>query len=141
MGNQGLQVFDFGKHNYTFSKKNAESGFTLKLKAQTFGDEDQYAILEERIVDNQITLDEVVQFQQVLDARVSRLLSARPEDLFDVETASQTAMTLETPTAYVACAGCGQQVLKERAVVSLGKNYCVPCCQALETPKAGQSLH
>jgi len=141
LGNQCLKVLDFGKHNYTFSARDADEGFTLRLKGLSYGDEHDYEILEGKIVRSQISLDEVVRFQELLDGRVKKLLSSHPEDLFDVVDASQTVQTMETPAAYLSCAGCGQQVLKEHAVELEGKCYCAPCHQLIHRSKAGQSLH
>jgi hypothetical protein len=82
----------------------------------------------------------VVKFQELLDRRVLKLLSFRPEDLSDVVDAGKTLHSMETPAAYLSCAGCGQQVLREHAVEFKGKRYCAPCLQSIERPKAGQSL-
>ncbi len=141
LGNQCLKVLDFGKHNYTFSRINSHDGFMLRLKGLTYGDEHEYEILEEKIVHGQISLDEVVRFQELLDGRVLKLLSSCPEDIFDVVEASRTVQTVETPAAYQSCAGCGQQVLKEHAVGFQGRLYCAPCLQVIQRPESGRNLH
>ena len=141
LGNQALKVFDFGKHNYTFSRKNAGDGFTLMLRTHHYYNEHGYTALQEKIVKNEITLDEVVQFQQILDARVSELLSCRPEDLFDVEVGCRSAPFSETPAVYVSCSRCKQEVLRERAVEFRGKLYCAPCFQLVKSPTMGHSLN
>ena len=141
MGNQALKVFDFGKHNYTFSRRNDSDGFTLRLRTHRYYNEHEYAVLAEKIHENRITLDEVVRFQQILDDRVSELLSYRPEDLFDVEVGCRSALSSERPTLYVSCSRCGQEVLMERAVQSQGKVYCRPCFQLNKPPIMGPSLH
>jgi len=84
LGSQRLKVFDFGRHNYTFLLKNGQNGLRLSLKEQHYGDENEYRTLEQKIMKDQVSLDEVVQFQQLLDSRVKRLLSSLPEDLFNV---------------------------------------------------------
>lgn len=141
LGNQGLKVFDFGKHNYTFLPGDAGNGFTLKLKPQCYGNEEEYEKLEERIVSNQITLDEVAQFQHLLDSRVLRLLSSDPEDLFVKGAPCCSHPSMEVPTVYVNCLSCGEQVIRERAVHIQGKAYCIPCLELLKVPGADRSLH
>jgi len=141
MGNQGLKVFDFGKHNYTFSRKNAGDGFTLRLRTHRYCNEHEYAVLEEKIFENKISLDEVVQFRKILNERVSELLSYRPEDLFDVEVGCRSVLSSERPAVYFSCSGCGQEVLMERAVVFQGKVYCRPCFQLVKSPTMGRSLN
>jgi formylmethanofuran dehydrogenase subunit E len=141
LGNQCLKVLDFGKHNYTFSARNSDQGFTLRLKRFSFGDEQEYGTLEEKIAHQQISLDEVVRFQELLDGRVSKLLSTSPEDLFDVVVADQPLETIETPATYLSCASCGEQVLREHAVEHRGKHYCAPCIRLLRHPTVKQNLH
>ncbi len=141
LGNQSLKVLDFGKHNYTFSIRNGSEGFALKLKGLSFGDEEEFRLLEEKIVHNQISLDEVVRFQEILDSRVSMLLASRPKDLFVVETAGTCLETLETPASYLPCAGCGQQVLRKHTAEHLGKRYCTPCLHLLRRPRAPKQFH
>jgi formylmethanofuran dehydrogenase subunit E len=49
VGNQRLQVMDFGKHNYTLLSKKAETGFRLSLKKQHFSDEEEYRGIEKKL--------------------------------------------------------------------------------------------
>ncbi len=141
VGNQALKVFDFGKHNYTFSSKKAGDGFTLRLRTHRYCNEHEYEVLEEKIIENKITLDEVVRFQKILDDRVSELLSYRAEDLFDVESGCRSVLSSETPAVYVSCSRCGQEVLRERAVAFRVKVYCRPCFQLIESPNMAHGLH
>ena len=141
MGNQALKVLDFGKHNYTFSRKSAGDGFTLRLRTHPYDKEVEYAALEDKILKDKITLDEVVQFRKIPDERVSELLSYRPEDLFEVEVGCRSVLSSETPAVYVSCSRCEQEVLRERAVVFQGKVYCRPCFQLVKSPTMGHSLN
>ncbi len=139
--NQDLKIFDFGKHNYTFSLKSGRNGLRLSLKEQRYGDENEYRTLEQKIMKDQSSLDEVVQFQQLLDSRVKRLLSSPPEDLFNAERVSPMQQTNEMPTIYLSCWWCGQQVLKNRAIEFQGKIYCIPCLQGLDGRGLRENLH
>ena len=132
-GNQRLKIMDFGKHNYTFSFKNEQNGFRLSLRRQCYGDEDEYRRLEEKIVKDQVTLDEVVHFQKLLDNRVKQLLSVSPEDLFDVERIETIPHPTEMATSYFSCCQCEQQVLRSRTIDFRGKIYCIPCFQRMNT--------
>ena len=132
-GNQRLKIMDFGKHNYTFSFKNEQNGFRLSLRRQCYGDEDEYRRLEEKIVKDQVTLDEVVHFQKLLDNRVKQLLSVSPEDLFDVERIETIPHLTEMATSYLSCCQCEQQVLRSRTIDFRGKIYCIPCFQRMNT--------
>ncbi len=85
LGNQCLKVLDFGKHNYTFTAGNTNEGFSLRLRCFAYGDEHEYSILEGKIIRSPISRDEVVKFLELLEARVLKLLSTSPEDLFERE--------------------------------------------------------
>ncbi len=141
LGNQCLKVLDFGKHNYTFSARNGGEEFTLVMKGFLYGDESEYEILEEKIAHNQISLDEVVRFQELLDGRVLKLLSSIPEEIFDVLDVEQQVLTMESPAAYLSCSGCGQKVLREHAVEFHGKSYCAPCLHLLRRSGPGENVH
>lgn len=140
-GNQRLKIFDFGKHNYTFLLKNEQYGFRLAFKEQKYGDKYKYEVLEEKIIKDHASLDDVVNFQDILDNRVKRLLVSPFEDLFFVEHVSPIQPATETPTLYLSCWGCGQQVLKNRVIEFESKIYCIPCFQLINTGCINHNLH
>lgn len=84
LGNHRLIVFDFGKHNYTFSLKNEEKPFRLSLKVQYYCDDEQYLEFETKRKNNQASLDEAIYYQKPIESRVKRLLDS-PFDEFFVE--------------------------------------------------------
>ncbi|MBU0653377.1 MAG: hypothetical protein KKG96_10945 [Proteobacteria bacterium] len=129
VGNQRLQVMDFGKHSYTLLSKNAETGFRLSLKPQYYGDEDEYNRLEQKIMNNQAVLEDVVQFQKLLDCRVKQLLNLPPEELFTVERIELVQRPTETASIFLTCCRCGEQVLKSRKIDYQGGTYCISCFQ------------
>lgn len=113
----------------------------LRLKTLDYGDERSYGQLEQKIVENRITRDKMVEFQKLLDARVDRLLSSLPEELFDLDTDCRPALTFEAPTTYVPCSKCGQHVLRERAVKVHGAFCCDPCLKTAEARGQDRKLH
>ena len=133
LGNQRLRVMDFGKHVYTLLSKNAESGFRFSLKTQHYSDESEYNELEKIIMNNQASLEEVVQFQKLLDDRSKRLLALAPEQLFDVARIDPFPKPTETPSVYITCSRCGEQFLKSRSIERGGETYCIPCFQRMNT--------
>jgi len=139
-GNQRLRIYDFGKHNYTFSLKNGQNGFRLSLKELKYADEDEYETLEEKMIRDQACLNDLVQFQGILDNRVKRLLASCPEDLFKIENVRPMQQITEIPTIYLTCWGCGQQVLKSRTIEFQEKIYCIPCFQGIASRGPKQNL-
>ena len=129
VGNQRLQIMDFGKHNYTIIGKNGETGVKLSLCPQFYGDEEKYNALEQKIIRNRMTLDEMVGFQELLDRRVKRLLSLSHQDLFKTRFFEPDQKPTELASVYLICSICEEQVLKSRAIEHSGTVYCVPCFQ------------
>lgn len=127
VGNQRLKVMDFGKHNYTLLSKKAETGFKLSLKKQHFGDEEEYKELEQKIMNDQVILEEVVQFQKLLDGRVRYLLDLVPEDIFSVKRVESIPPPFEMANTFQQCSVCGEQVLKNRKIEHQNQIYCIPC--------------
>ena len=133
MGNQRLKVMDFGKHNYTVMVKDSDESLRLSLSPQYFGDEEEYNLLERKMQADKILLDDVLKFQLLLDERIKILFSQSPEALFKVERIDQEPQAAETPSVYLTCCRCREQVLRDRLVEYRGEIYCLPCFQRINT--------
>lgn len=133
VGNQRLQVMDFGKHNYTFLYDHGKRASRLTWKGISFGDEEEFSALAARIENGQVTLDEMVHFQSLLDHRVERLLALSPGDLFTEALMAPFQQGGEGPSTYLPCRDCGEPVLKSRIVHFKGGAYCTPCFQQTST--------
>jgi formylmethanofuran dehydrogenase subunit E len=140
IGNQRLRVMDFGKHNYKFSLKTGRNGFRLSLKRQHYGDEDEYHRLEQDILKNKGTLDEMVHFQKLLDGRMEQLLGSAPEELFDVEPIEPSQQSAETVDVCLICCRCGEQLLSSRKIDHPEGPFCIPCFQRLNNGCTYRSL-
>jgi formylmethanofuran dehydrogenase subunit E len=140
LGNQRLHVMDHGKHNYTVLPNDGKGGVKLSFRPPNFGDEDEYGALEEKIRRQQVTLEEVVHFQGLLDARAKRLLALDHQELFDVSPTDTAPPPSENATCYVTCNQCSQPVLNSRAVDFNGRFYCMPCFQRLHVSGSCFSL-
>lgn len=133
VGNQRLQIMDFGKHNYTLLSKKAGIGFRLSLKKLHFGDRKEYEELERKIVNNQFVMDDAMQFQKLLDERVKFLLDSFPEDIFMAKHVESVPPSFETANIFLQCSMCGEQVLKSRKIDYQGATYCIPCFRQITT--------
>jgi len=131
IGNQRLKVIDYGKHNYTILYDKGRKGLKFSLRTINYQDEDEYRRLAEKAANNQASLNDVLQFQKLLDDRTRYLLGLSPEDIFDMEDTGTADPLLEKADHYIACFKCGQQVLKSRIVSHQDKDYCMPCFQRI----------
>ena len=90
---------------------------------------------------NQASLDEAMFYQKLIENRVQRLLDSPFEELFVVEDGGLTHPTVEMPVSYSICWGCGQQVMKSRAIEFKDRIYCYPCSQELERLSCKNNIH
>ncbi len=132
-GNQRLKVMDFGKHNYNFLIKDKRKAFMLSLKKLRYGNEDEYRTLSCKIRSLEATIDEVVNFQRILDHRSKTLLKLNLEAMFDLKEIEYKDVFTEMPTIYCACYVCDQEVLSDFAVEYHDNIYCIPCFQRINT--------
>lgn len=127
VGNQRLLVLDYGKHTYSLFCRDRGNGWRLRMRPQTYGDEERYAAMERKILNDQATLDDLLNFQRLLDTRIQHILALAPEELFSVEEIESAAFPGEISGAYATCSLCGELVLTSRSVENGGSRYCLPC--------------
>jgi formylmethanofuran dehydrogenase subunit E len=127
IGNQRLHVMDIGKHNYTLLSKVTEFGFRLSLKQRHYNGEEEYHRLERKILNNLSVMDDVVQFQKLLDSRVQCLLGLIPEILFHVRHVESVPPPFETANAFSRCSICGEQVQESHKIDYKDTTYCISC--------------
>ena len=141
MGNQRLRIVDYGKHVYTLVVTGADLALRFSLRPQTFDDADEYHRLAVSIAEERPVMEEVVQFQHLLDHRVAFLLSRKPEELYTVQPVAPFPPHAEAAGIYRQCAACREQMLQSHAVEYDRKAYCTPCFQQLKTDGRRYRLH
>jgi formylmethanofuran dehydrogenase subunit E len=129
IGNQRLLVLDYGKHSYSLFCKDHDHGWKLRMKPQIYGDEVKYNAIEEKILQEQATLEDLLNFQRLLDTRIQRLIMLTPEELFSIEEIDGGSRPEEISGTYRICTLCGEQVLASRSIENGGSIYCLPCFQ------------
>ena len=141
VGNQRLKILDFGKHNYTFMLKTEQKAFMLSLKKLRYNDEDEYRTISNKIRNSEATIDEVVDFQRILDNRSRTLLELNLDELFDLKEVRWEKAFAEMPSLYCTCRGCGQEVLADFTVEYHDNLYCMRCFQQINTGCIRSNLH
>jgi formylmethanofuran dehydrogenase subunit E len=141
LGNLRLQVTDCGKHNYVLLSSNAQTGFRFSLRQPEYADGDLYEALEQKIMNNEVMLEEMVQFQELLDGRVKKLLALSPQELFEVKRIELYQQPVQKGSEYPACAMCGHPILKWRRIDYQHKSCCIPCSRRIISGGTQSSLH
>lgn len=131
VGNQRLQVMDYGKHNYTLLSRAGQRGWQLKHKNIIYGDEESFADADRKIRKNEAELDDFLAFQRMIDARVRRILSLSPEELFSVEQVENRERSVEATSVYLTCRFCKERVLAGHCIRYKDMMVCTPCFQQL----------
>jgi formylmethanofuran dehydrogenase subunit E len=129
IGNQRLMVMDYGKHNYTLYSGHQDQGWICRMNALNFADEKAFHRLEEKIMNDNALLEDIVSFQQLIDARVRRIFALSPEELFVIEPTRCAQQPQESTSLYTICSICGEQVLTTRCIERRNKLLCLPCFQ------------
>ena len=141
MGNQRLKIMDFGKHNYTFMLKTKQKAFMLSLKKLRYNNDEEYRMLSNKIRNSGATIDDVVNFQRILDNRSKMLFELNLDELFDLKEVEWKEAFAEMPALYCTCRRCGQEVLTDFAVKSHNNIYCMQCFQQINAGCTRCSLH
>jgi len=136
LGNQRLVVSDFGKHKYTFIINpfiinRSGLAVALSLKEQHFGDEQIYLEIEEKIIKNEATIEEIAHFQRLIDERVKTLSSLKSDELFEVMETRRRPPKTEVPTVFLRCPYCEDLVLRSKLVKMKDLFICKPCFDQL----------
>jgi formylmethanofuran dehydrogenase subunit E len=129
VGNQRLMVMDYGKHNYTLYSQQQEQSWRFKMINLDFNDGEAFHSLEEKIINDKALLEDMLSFQQLIEARVQRIFALSPEQLFVIESTQCTRQAQESTSLYTICSVCGEQVLATRCVERREKVLCIPCFQ------------
>lgn len=130
-GNQRLQTIDFGKHIYSILINETGKSYMFTLLPQLYGDEYEFCSMERKIVSSEISMEEAVYFQKLMDGRIEKLLSLKPDSLFNCDRVEKGQQFFEIPSIYLTCGECGHQVLKDRSVEYHNTTYCITCFQQL----------
>ncbi|MFA4915259.1 MAG: FmdE family protein [Syntrophales bacterium] len=131
LGNQRLKIHDFGKHNYTFLISRTGLGVKLSLRGLSFGDEQWYLELKEKVEKEEATIEDFGYFQRLLDDRIKRLLYLKHEELFETAVTKGNHSLPETFTAFARCHHCGEPVLKSKLAEMGGVSLCRQCFSSL----------
>lgn len=127
VGNGRLVVRDYGKHKYTFMTNHHDRALKISLKERYINAGEKYLSLEEKIIRNEATVDEVALFQVLLDERIKMLLLLKHDELFNVVETKKEFSRDEVSTVFSRCSLCGDLTLRSRLLDMNGMFICKPC--------------
>ena len=111
-GKGNLKFLDYGKNNYTFYNRTNKKAVRLSIKKNAFGD---------RTLPKQ--------------DRVKLLLTANPEDIFEINEVEFNPPEEARVHESIACEKCGEPTMATRIQSINGKKLCVPCSEKLKNEK------
>ncbi len=127
LGNQRLKIIDKGKHNYLVYFLNEMVSLKFAFKYSSFIDGIDFISIEKKILENNATIDDVIQYQDLIDNKITTLMNLSPSDVFNVEKIQWKEPEYEISGSYFMCSSCKEIVLRSKLIYYKGKFYCSTC--------------
>jgi len=133
-GKGNLIHLDYGKTAFSFYRRADEKGIRVVMRPEPpeEADEEMTGLQKKKTAGQPLTHEEEMLWARARTSRIERIMSAKLEDLFDVQTAEgpipKKARILESLT----CEACGEKVMETRTRRFKGMTLCLPCFEAEE---------
>jgi formylmethanofuran dehydrogenase subunit E len=126
LGNLRLVIRDEGKHIYIF-QSSKQGGLCLTLAPAGQAVSPDFLRLEQKIQLGQSNIDEIAEYQYLLDQRILQLLRLPIESLFETSWVDLTWSEPPLSSAIQNCDRCGEPVSASHLVEVQGRLLCQSC--------------
>ncbi|SDO79434.1 FmdE family protein [Desulforhopalus singaporensis] len=124
---------DYGKMAFTFGSRSTKRGVRLLLRNDIFHIPEREKYLAEKISSNISSDSELKEYEQLYEARGEDLFSRGAESFFDVEQIANLELPKKAVIAQsVACADCGEMVMKTKLLEKNRRTVCRSCATHLD---------
>lgn len=131
IGNQRLKIFDMGKHNYYLYFINCMDSYKFSFRHETIVDDSNFIQIEDKILNNIGTIDDVLEYQERIDNKIIELVNKPPRDLFSMEKIPWKKPEYELSGSYVMCSNCNELVMRSKSIYYQNKFYCGNCIKKI----------
>lgn len=129
-GKGNLMFKDYGKHVYTFIRRDAGDAVRISLKGSVDlqNMDPTWSQLRKKVVAGSAAQEEEQEFRKRANRISERIMNMPEEDLFDV-THIEIARVPKKARIFrsVRCQKCGELVSEHRARIENGQAVCIPC--------------
>ena len=133
-GKGNLIHLDYGKTAFSFYRRSDEKGIRVVMRPEPpeAADQDMAAIQKKKMSGATLTDEEEAVYARVRASRIEHIMSAKLEDLFDVQTAEGPLPKKARILESLICEACGEKVMETRTRRFQGRTLCLPCFEAEE---------
>ncbi|MGZ4846650.1 MAG: FmdE family protein [Halobacteriota archaeon] len=137
-GKGNLLFRDFGKHVYTFMRRNGPDAVRISLKSSAdFRQLDtSWDQLREKVFSGSATPEEQRAFKERGDMLCDRVMQIPEEDILKVEHVKVTDLPAKARIhRSIQCQKCGEPVSEHRARIENSRVICIPCYENSKSVK------
>ena len=133
-GKGNLIHLDYGKTAFSFYRRADEKGFRVVMRPEPpeEADHDMAALQKKKMSGMPLTDEEEAIYTRTRVSRIEHIMSAKLEDLFDVQTAEGPIPKKARILGSLTCEACGEKVMETRTRRFGGRTLCLPCFEAEE---------
>lgn len=133
-GKGNLIHLDYGKTAFSFYRRADEKGIRAVMRPETPEEADHdMAALQKKMMSGEILTDEEEAiWTRARASRIERIMSAKLEDLFEVQIAEGPIPKKARILESLICEACGEKVMETRTRRFQGRTLCLPCFEAEE---------
>ena len=133
-GKGNLIHLDYGKTAFNFYRRSDERGIRVLKRPEPpeEADNDMTALQKKKMSGAPLTDEEETIWTRARASRIERIMSAKLEDLFEVQTAAGPIPKKARILDSLICEACGEKVMETRTRRFQGRTLCLPCFEAEE---------
>ena len=128
-GKGNLIFKNHGKQAYTFFSRNSGDGIRISFKAFKLPETQKEKEAWEAFTSGDRSSEIIAAIENRKANRIRLILNTATEELFEVETISETMPEKARIFPSVDCALCHEKVMEPMARVKNGKILCIPCAE------------
>lgn len=128
LGNGRLQTHDYGRHIYSFIFQDNQA-LRISIRPEMIADNPEFLALENKLQNQQATIQETARYQILLDERVDFWLRTPFETLFRIQHTTTPWQEKPITSALEICDYCNQVVVPTH-LIDLGTKKVCPVCFA-----------
>lgn len=133
-GKGNLIHLDYGKTAFSFYRRSDEKGIRIVKRPEPPEEVDtnMTALQKKKMMGETLTQEEEALLAGTRASRIEHIMSAKLEDLFDVQTAAGPIPKKARILEGLTCEVCGENVMETRTRRFQGRTLCLPCFEAEE---------
>jgi len=128
LGKGNLIYKDLGKQAWSFILRDNSDAIRIVTKSTESMDQNPEAVaLRDKVFGGTASPEEEKKFGQLMESLIQRLLSSKPEDIFNMKKIKPEIPEKARIFDTIQCSACGEMVAEHRVRLVKGKPVCLTC--------------